>query len=310
MNQWLIACEVLASLGGQGNILANSKCMTRLRVIVDDAALIDAKRLSATKGVLGIVRRNGRGVEVVFGPTLIDGVFDEFSRMTGISSKPSDFEHFDSAPVSTIQVQVSPARRRSFDERADALAAASNSEDDDDSSFFDDEYDESILRGLLEDETMGVTSNGKRLLVLNGPNINLLGLREPEIYGHQDYATLLKSCSAAAHDAGFSDCVCMQSNHEGDLVDAIQDAIGTFDAIVINPAAYTHTSVALYDAVKAVRIPTVEVHLSDVDDREEFRKVSYIRPACLETVSGLGFESYTKAIFDLAKHLGIKGPEE
>lgn len=303
MNQRLIAGEVLASLGGAGNILANGKCMTRLRVIVDDAALVDAKRLACTRGVLGIVKRGNRGYEVVFGPSLIEDVFEEFTKLTGMSGNVGDLSRFESAPVSTIQVQISPSNRMSFDAQADALA--SQEDEDELKRILDDEDDEKILRELLEDDAMSIDDEGKRVLVINGPNLNLLGIREPEIYGHQDYETLIKTCLAAAHDAGFADCVCLQSNHEGDLVDAIQDAYGTFDAIVINPAAYTHTSVALLDALKAVGIPTVEVHISDVDGREDFRKISYVRQACIEVVAGLGFDGYRKALFDLAKHLGI-----
>ena len=126
-----------------------------------------------------------------------------------------------------------------------------------------------------------------KLLVLNGPNLNLLGLREPDIYGKRSYA----------------DLEVFQSNHEGVLVDKIQAAYGVFDGIVINPAAYTHTSVALLDAVKGVGIPTVEVHLSDPDTREDFRHISYVRLACLKTVKGLGFESYRRAMLFLADYL-------
>ena len=119
-----------------------------------------------------------------------------------------------------------------------------------------------------------------KLLFLNGPNLNMLGIREPDIYGKQSYADLVDF---------------FQSNHEGALVDAIQGAYQKFDGIVINPAAYTHTSVALLDALKAVGIPTVEVHLSDVSKREDFRQVSYIRLACCKTYAGYGLEGYRKA---------------
>ena len=134
-----------------------------------------------------------------------------------------------------------------------------------------------------------------KILVINGPNINLLGLREPEIYGRQDFAALLEFirdvCSREGADVDF-----FQSNHEGALVDAIQDAYGRYDAIVINPAAYTHTSVAILDALKAVGIPAVEVHLSDIKAREDFRSISYTSMACEQTITGLGFEGYAQAI--------------
>lgn len=134
-----------------------------------------------------------------------------------------------------------------------------------------------------------------KILVINGPNLNMLGIREPGIYGRQTYQDLVdiigKECRELGIDAQF-----FQSNHEGSLVDAIQGAYGKTDGIVINPGAYTHTSVALLDAVKAVGIPTVEVHISDPDTRESFRKISYIRAACVKTIKGKGFEGYLEAI--------------
>lgn len=141
-----------------------------------------------------------------------------------------------------------------------------------------------------------------KLLVLNGPSLNLLGLREPEIYGKQSYADLERFLFGCAEEIG-AELEIFQSNHEGVLVDKIQQAYGIYDGIVFNPAAYTHTSVALLDALKAVRIPTVEVHLSDPDTREEFRRVSYVRAACIKTVAGLGFESYRQALQFLAAYL-------
>jgi len=133
------------------------------------------------------------------------------------------------------------------------------------------------------------------ILVINGPNLNLLGIREPDIYGHATYADL---CALIQAEALRLDTAVefYQSNHEGALVDAIQSAYGTKDGIVINPGAYTHTSVALLDAVNAVGIPTVEVHISDPDTREEFRKVSYIREACVATIKGHGFDGYLEAL--------------
>ena len=133
------------------------------------------------------------------------------------------------------------------------------------------------------------------ILVINGPNLNMLGIREPAIYGSATYQDLVDYIRSEADALGVTVSF-YQSNHEGDLVDAIQAAYGKQDGIVINPGAYTHTSVALLDAVKAVGIPTVEVHISDPDTREEFRKVSYIRQACVATVKGLGFPGYGKAL--------------
>lgn len=133
------------------------------------------------------------------------------------------------------------------------------------------------------------------ILVINGPNLNMLGLREPEIYGHETYEDLCALIRQNAQTQGLG-VTFYQSNHEGDLVDAIQGARGTADGIVINPGAYTHTSVALLDAVKAVSIPTVEVHISDPDTRESFRKISYIRQGCMATIKGKGFAGYLEAI--------------
>ena len=139
-----------------------------------------------------------------------------------------------------------------------------------------------------------------KLLVINGPNLNLLGLREPAIYGSQNYESLLSraACDAEGIEVGF-----VQSNHEGAIVDAIQAAYGVYDGIIINPAAYTHTSIAILDALKAVAIPAVEVHISDVDSREPFRQVSYAGMACVKTYKGLGFQGYVEAVKFLKDYL-------
>ncbi|MCC8077366.1 MAG: type II 3-dehydroquinate dehydratase [Oscillospiraceae bacterium] len=134
-----------------------------------------------------------------------------------------------------------------------------------------------------------------QLLVINGPNINMLGIREPDIYGAENYQTLCRRVEDYAKAAGVGVEI-YQSNHEGDLVDKIQAAYGHVDGIVINPGAYTHTSVALLDAVKAVSIPTVEVHISDVAAREDFRQISYIRAACVATIAGRGIQGYLDAM--------------
>jgi len=138
------------------------------------------------------------------------------------------------------------------------------------------------------------------ILVLNGPNLNMLGIREPGIYGAQTYQDLVRMIEEKAEALGISVDV-RQTNHEGALVDWIQEAYGRCDGIVINPAAYTHTSVAILDAVKAVSIPTVEVHISDVSKREDFRQVSYIRQACVKTIAGHGFDGYLEAMEYLVK---------
>ena len=141
-----------------------------------------------------------------------------------------------------------------------------------------------------------------KLLVLNGPNLNMLGLREPDIYGRQDYAALEKLIRDTCAAEGIEVEV-FQSNHEGAIVDKIQAAYGNTDGIVINPAAYTHTSVAILDALKAVAIPAVEVHISDVKSREDFRQISYAGMACVKTYMGLGFEGYRQAILFLKDYI-------
>lgn len=137
-----------------------------------------------------------------------------------------------------------------------------------------------------------------KFLIINGPNLNLLGLREPDIYGRQDYAALCDLCRKTCEEAGI-EAELFQSNHEGAIVDAIQGAYGKMDGIVINPAAYTHTSVAILDALKAVAIPAVEVHISDVSARESFRQVSYPGMYCEKTIAGQGLEGYRQAILYL-----------
>lgn len=139
------------------------------------------------------------------------------------------------------------------------------------------------------------------ILVINGPNLNMLGIREPDIYGKNTYADLIEKIEAYCREHGHT-VKCFQSNHEGALVDEIQAAYGVFDGIVINPAAYTHTSVAILDALKCVALPTVEVHISDIASREEFRRHSYVSSVCLRTVKGLGFEGYIEAIRELEKN--------
>lgn len=144
-----------------------------------------------------------------------------------------------------------------------------------------------------------------KILVINGPNINMLGIREPDIYGKDTYIDLINLCREAAEEVGV-EIDCFQSNHEGDIVDKIQEAYRKVDGIVINPAAYTHTSIAIADALKAVSIPTVEVHISDVDEREEFRKISYVRDIAINTIKGYGFEGYRMAIRELAWRINNK----
>ena len=143
-----------------------------------------------------------------------------------------------------------------------------------------------------------------KILVINGPNLNMLGIREPSVYGNSTYSDLCNLIKAHSDKIGI-EIEIFQSNHEGIIVDEIQQALGVFDGIVINPAAYTHTSVAILDALKSVSLPAVEVHISDVSKREAFRQISYVREYCEKTICGKGFDGYIEAIDYLVKAYGV-----
>ena len=294
-----VAQQILDALGGVGNIGEHGVCMTRLRILVRDPSLVSRTALGDARGVLGVVQRGESVFEVVFGPSVVDDVFQELSLLTGLPESYCIGADLEGLPSTQIKAQMDPGRRFSFDPQATALARALGAEGDAESAEGVD-----VLAHILNGSNVA-EPEPKNVLVINGPNINMLGVREPELYGTADYKALLELCHAAAKEAGFSNCSCLQSNHEGDLIDAIQDAYGAYAGIVINPGAYTHTSIALLDALKAVRLPAVEVHITDVDEREPFRRISYIRTACFETVTGLGIEGYRKAILDLAAHIGL-----
>lgn len=306
MDRQQIAEEVLAAVGGKENVVANDICMTRLRLLTQDPTLVDTEQLSAARGVLGFVKRGASGIEVVFGPGKVEAVHDAIARITGIDSSEDVFERPDAPGAEALHVHITPNPLR------DAALTQSDVEPLDEELEDEEEGKEasvdelvSLLGDLEGDAEGALDETDARVLVINGPNINMLGIREPDIYGSESYQELLRICHDAAREAGFSECTCFQSNHEGDLIDAIQDAYGSYDGIVINPGAYTHTSIAILDAAKAVGLPMVELHISKVDEREDFRQVSYIRAACFETVTGLGVAGYRKAIHDLADHLGL-----
>ena len=317
MDRDQIAQEVLAAVGGKANVTANDICMTRLRILTEDPSLVDTDQLSSARGVLGFVKRGANGIEVVFGPGKVEAVHEALVRLTGIEGNDEAFDEAATMPA-PIHVHIShnplhsAAVAQSEDEAEDEAEDPAKNDDgdgDDDAATVDD------LVSLLDDiepadvEDDAVVADAPegplRVLVINGPNINMLGIREPDIYGHDSYRAMLSICHDAALEAGFADCTCFQSNHEGDLIDAIQDAYGTYAGIIINPGAYTHTSIAILDAAKAVGLPMIEVHISKLEDREDFRQVSYIRAACFETITGLGVEGYRKALFDMAAHLGL-----
>ena len=313
------AAEVLRSVGGKRNVLANSLCMTRLRIRVANPTIVDKKALNSIEGVLGTTTRGADGFEVVFGPRVVADVFESFAGLTGLPPTIEAALPVTSFSPSRLSVQIT-SQGGQVASAADMASTLDDFDDDEDApeapAPADDaaaESDASELERMLlggeddfEDEADDLDDedeDGLRLLVINGPNINMLGVREPDVYGKQDFSALLELCKQVATKEGFVDCLCFQSNHEGDIVDKIQDAYQVFDGIVINPGAYTHTSVAILDALKAVSIPAIEVHISNVDEREEFRKVSYVRAACFETISGMGIDGYRKAIEDMASHL-------
>ncbi len=325
MDERNTAEKVLSAIGGKQNVVENSICMTRLRIKVDNPDLIDHDALNSIANVLGMTRRGPNGIEVVFGPNMIDGIYRNFQELCSISqSMDAESEEPASAPCPQMPT-VAPERRRSYSlqVKANSERSASNMSSE----------DLDMLRGMFPESAKATPApapaapaapavpvatrgpklashqqEGKRkpkrkLLVINGPNINMLGIREPATYGTEDFGALLTLCRKSAAEAGFSDCLCFQSNHEGDIVDEIQDAYQVYDGLVINPGAYTHTSIAILDAVLAVQIPTIEVHISKVNERESFRQVSYIRQAAFETIMGMGIEGYRKAIFDMWDYL-------
>lgn len=319
-----IAESVLVSVGGKENVRSNSLCMTRLRLRIVNPAEIDDKALEAIPGVLGLASRGTDGIEVVFGPRLVPEVYNAFVGLTGLDPNEEDLIVGTSPLASNLRVRISSSPQSQTTYLKPLVAARDVSSASDASRDSANEGDgtsatnDSDLAGLTQlyaqdesgDENAMVhgareitEAHGPRLLILNGPNINMLGIREPNIYGHRSYDDLLTLCKQTAAEVGFGVCSCFQSNHEGDIIDRIQDAYQTYDGIIINPAALTHTSVALLDALRAVEMPAIEVHLSDVDKREPYRQISYVRDACFETISGMGFAGYAKAIKDMAAYL-------
>ncbi len=273
-----IARLVLESIGGRENVLSNSLCMTRLRLRLANPGAIDTEALESIPSVLGLATRGANGIEVVFGPRLIRDVYDSFAALTGLNPSGSDDVIGTSPLASNLRVHIASSRPS---EKADNRPT--DPEDNDLSGLA--RLDEIDAGSECPDESGGDEQGDDeslRVLVINGPNINMVGIREPGVYGVKTYDDLLVTCKEAAREAGFAE---------------------SYDGIVINPGAYTHTSIAILDALKAVSIPTVEVHISKVDERESFRQISYVRMACFETVMGMGIDGYRKAIYDLYAYL-------
>lgn len=285
MNKQSVARDVLEALGGRKNVLSNAVCMTRLRVTLADPQAVSYESLSDVQGVLGTATRGHNGLEIVFGPRVIDSIYHAFIELTGISGGADDLFPM-SRQASNMRVQV---RTRKKEQAAPPT----------EQPFIDDSEMRALedLFGGKADASETPQQRGSwRLLVLNGPNINMLGISPLMSAVLEDYPALLELCKQSAAEAGFGRCDCYQSNHEGDLVDAIQDAYNLYDAILVNPGAYK-TSVAVGDALRTVAIPAIEVHL----DKQTVRDV--VGSACLDLVSGLGAEGYRVAISRLAQHL-------
>ena len=281
-----VAREVLVALGGRGNVASNTVCMTRLRVTLNDPQAVDYEALSEIKGVLGTAARGQNGLEVVFGPRVIDGIYHAFILLTGISAGIEDL--FPMSRLETnmrVQIRTNRARPASVAPKAEQTL------------INDDEM--SVLEGIFgkkEDEPREAEAHLGRLAVINGPNLNMLGIRSPGQKGADDFPSLLELCKQTAKEVGFSRCDCYQSNHEGDLVDMVQDCLDTYAAIVINPGAYG-TSGALRDALRAIPIPAVEVHRHSQQGTDE------VGTACIDTTVGLGSDGYRIAIMSIARHL-------
>lgn len=311
MNPIDIATSVLASAGGKDNVTTVTSCMTRLRLSVQDMNKVNKEDISALSNVLGVLDRSNHSIEVVFGPAVIKDVYTNFVKLLNHDTKLCD-TFVPDRPKGSMNVQISPGRRMSYAAQAKAHAKRLQEEHKDTHTESEPTSEIEELCALLDmqDEVPAPYTNyevskpnDNKILVINGPSINLLGIREPDIYGHLTYAHLLDTCAKAAKQAGFSECKCFQSNHEGEIVDEIQHAYKIYNAIVINPAAYTHTSIAILDALRAVNIPTIEVHLSDIDSREEFRRTSYTSLACIKTIKGKGIDGYAQAIKELASYI-------
>ncbi|WP_084522324.1 type II 3-dehydroquinate dehydratase [Atopobium fossor] len=331
MNYANVASHILDNVGGKQNVLTSTICMTRLRVSLTNVALVNESEITALDSVLGIVPRGEHGIEIVFGPAVVEKVYQNFSLLVGSKNNEAVPPE---RPHGAMRVHISPARRQSFAAQAQALMGETNIHTNTHTSSGHDasaaSHASSFTLGSPDDDITSLVAAldsvpsshrkssfpsarrhtaqtspvaNKKILVLNGPNINMLGIREPQLYGAQTYADLISLCQDEAGKLGFEECSCYQSNHEGDLVDEIQHAYGIYDGIIFNPGAYTHTSIALLDALKAVQIPCIEVHISAIDEREDFRQVSYIRQACFETITGLGLKGYRKAIQSMAQYL-------
>lgn len=305
-----VASQVVDAVGGLSNISAYDMCMTRLRLKMRHMTPINMDNLSQIPGVLGILKRGHHALEVVFGPGKCEAVYKEIAAMPELEHDKEIF-HQVSTKQRDLSVRLSQGQARLQTSHLQELSGAHTLSHDK-----DDTQEVSRLVGMLGNkdadidpldddfEEEALAPKGSRVMIINGPNINMLGIREPDIYGEDNYETLLEVCELAGQEAGFDEVNVLHSNHEGDLVDFIQQAyFAGYDGIIINPGAYTHTSIAIMDAAKATRLPLIEVHISKISTRESFRQVSYIRAAAIKTIAGMGILGYRQALFDMAAYL-------
>ncbi len=284
-----LAQKIILAVGDKSNLENYQICMTRLRLNLRDMSLVNREELKALPHVLGIVNRGPNQLDVVLGFGVIQHLYNSMSAYMNdeevIPEKPK---------LNASERPITPANRKSYQAQAKARSEKATSDLD-------------YLCSLLDEQTELVQENqpqsNLKLLIINGPSINFLGFRQKEIYGTETYSDLVQMCKATAHECGFNTCLCFQSNHEGEIVDKILSAYKNFDAIIINPAAFTHTSVAILDALLAVDIPYIEVHISDPKKREKFRHHSYLEENALKTITGKGIEGYREAIEYFAKYL-------
>ena len=275
-----VAGAVLAALGGKSNVLSNTVCMTRLRVTLANPQAVDYERLNDVPAVLGTAIRGANGLEVVFGPQTVGAVYHAFVRLTGLQSSAEALFPM-ARPDSNLSVQVNAAKRMPEVSVPAPLELSGISD-----------VDLALLEDLFGDEDdfeEKDTDVTHQLLVLNGPNVNLLGISRGPAQAGVDFAALLELCQESAQEAGFDSCVCLQTNHEGDLIDEIQDAYCVYDAILINPAAFA-TSRAIAEALRIVGVPYQFVHLD------------------LEAANHTDFSNYRQAIFDLADAAHVREP--
>ncbi len=290
-----IASAVLSALGGRNNVLTNTVCMTRLRITLRDPRMVDFESLSSVPNVLGTATRGANGLEVVFGPRVIDGIYHAFLRLTGIAAG-TDALFPMSRQESNFRVKISQSKTA----RKDCSDWKSEHMDEGDIStlknLFTDEEDDKNDDATAHDQSIAeCLKKNVRLLVVNGPNVNMLGLGTLQGDEVDDYSAILELCKSTAEEEGFSKCVCLQSNHEGDLVDWIQEAWGSYDAIVINPSTYGPTSATLLEAIRGVGIPTAQVGLFLEDGP------TLLDSECAITIRGDGPQGYAQAIRKLAE---------